>query len=180
MNDVKVTVGLYKHFKGDYYYVTGLSKSATDEKTIMVNYFNVCHPEYGSYVRPLDDFITTNEEDGRSIYERQDNVTGQIHRFERIKDLNYQIGSAATQQLINELSKREDSPLQDLDIDKLNGRVFSTDYVVGNKHYATEDYPCGVCTIAVFNTEEEAKRYYETHSHIKATGVFKRTFIEVE
>lgn len=186
--EVKVTVGLYRHFKGDYYYVTGLSKSATDEKTIMVSYFNVCHPEYGSFVRPLYDFIAVDElyqdEDSefeleRMIYERRDNVTGQIHRFERVKDLNYQIGSATTQQLINELSKREDSPLQALDIDKLNGRVFSSDYVLGEKHYATENYPCGVSTIAVFNTEEEAKRYYETHNHLKGTKVFKRTFIEV-
>ena len=72
MNNVKVTVGLYRHFKGQYYYVTGLSKSATDENTIMVNYFNVCHPEYGSCTRPLDDFVATYEEDGRDIKDRKD------------------------------------------------------------------------------------------------------------
>lgn len=37
-----------------------------------------------------------------------------------------------------------------------------------------------VYTISSFNKEEEAKRYYETHKHRESTGVFKRTFIEVD
>lgn len=185
MNNL-TAIGLYRHFKGDYYYVTSLCRSATDEKTVMVNYFNVCHPEYGSFVRPLEDFIAvrdTTEQFGDEmallIKDRKDNVTGQIARFERVKDLNFQLGSVSTKQLIKELRDREDSPLQALDIEKLNGRVFCTDYVVGDKNYATEDYPCGVSTVASFETEEQAKNYYDTHKHIKATAVFKRTFIEV-
>ena len=179
MNDVKVTIGLYRHFKGQYYYVTGLSKSATDEKTVMVNYFNVCHPEFGSFVRPLDDFTATHEEDGCAIKDRPDNVTGQIMRLERVKDLNFQLGSVSTEQIIDELRRRTDSPIHELDIEGLQSKIFSKDYCVGEACEATEDTPRGVYTVSTFETPEQAYQYLSTHQHKRNTKVFKRTFIEV-
>jgi len=176
---VRVSVGLYRHFKGQYYYVTGLSKSATDEKTVMVNYFNVCHPEFGSFVRPLDDFTATHEEDGRSIKDRPDNVTGQIMRLERVKDLNFQLGSVSTEQIIDELRRRTDSPIHELDIEGLQSKIFSKDYCVGEACEATEDTPRGVYTVSTFETPEQAYQYLSTHQHKRNTKVFKRTFIEV-
>ena len=176
---VRVSVGLYRHFKGQYYYVTGLSKSATDEKTVMVNYFNVCHPEFGSFVRPLDDFIATHEEDGRAIKDRPDNVTGQIMRLERVKDLNFQLGSVSTEQIIDELRRRTDSPIHELDIEGLQSKIFSKDYCVGEACEATEDTPRGVYTVSTFETPEQAYQYLSTHQHKRNTKVFKRTFIEV-
>ena len=177
--NVRVSVGLYRHFKGQYYYVTGLSKSATDEKTVMVNYFNVCHPEFGSFVRPLDDFTATHEEDGRSIKDRPDNVTGQIMRLERVKDLNFQLGSVSTEQIIDELRRRTDSPIHELDIEGLQSKIFSKDYCVGEACEATEDTPRGVYTVSTFETPEQAYQYLSTHQHKRNTKVFKRTFIEV-
>lgn len=178
MNETTVTIGLYRHFKGQYFYVTGLSKSY-DEKTIMINYFNVCHPEFGSFVRPLDNFTATHEEDGRSIKDRPDNVTGQIMRFERVKDLNFQLGSISTEQLIEELRSRKDSPIHDLDIEGLMSDVFSTDYVVGVS-YDNPEFSRGVEVICVTDTKEQAEQYLSTHIHRRGTRVFKRTFIEVE
>lgn len=179
MDKPLVTIGLYRHFKGQYYYVSGLSKSAEDEKTVMVTYFNVCHPEYGSYTRTLDNFIADTDEKGVAISDRKDNTTGMPTRFERVKDLNFQIGSLSTAQLLSELRKRTDSPIHELDIEGLYSNIFAKDYVVGDKHFATEDYPCGVSTNAVFETAEEALKYFHTHKHLKATSVFKRTFIEI-
>ena len=176
---VRVSVGLYRHFKGQYYYVTGLSKSATDEKTVMVNYFNVCHPEFGSFVRPLDNFTATHEEDGRSIKDRPDNVTGQIMRLERVKDLNFQLGSVSTEQIIDELRRRTDSPIHELDIEGLQSKIFSKDYCVGEACEATEDTLRGVYTVSTFETPEQAYQYLSTHQHKRNTKVFKRTFIEV-
>lgn len=178
MKDVKVTIGLYRHFKGQYYYVTGLSRSATDEKTIMVNYFNVCHPEYGSFSRPMEDFITTHEKDGRAISKRPDNVTGQFMRFERVKDINFQLGSVSTEQLINELRNRTDSPIHELDLKGLYSPVFSKDYVVGVP-YSNPEFSRGVDSIVVCDTEEQAKEYISTHAHRKDAGIYKRTFIKV-
>ena len=179
MIDVSVTLGLYRHFKGQYYYVTGISTDATDEKTKVVTYFNVCHPEYGSYTRPVSDFLATHDEKGRAIAERVDNFTGMPTRFEKVKDLNFQIGSLSTQQLISELRNRIDSPIHEIDIEGLQSNIFSRDYVIGNKYNATEDYPCGVATVVTFDTEEQARKYYSTHQHLKSTGIFKRVFIEI-
>ena len=178
MNETTLTIGLYRHFKGQYFYVTGLSKSY-DENTIMVNYFNVCHPELGSFVRPLDNFTATHEEDGHSIKDRPDNVTGQIMRFERVKDLNFQLGSISTEQLIEELRSRKDSPIHELDIEGLMSDVFSTDYVVGVS-YDNPEFSRGVEVICVTDTKEQAEQYLSTHIHRRGTRVFKRTFIEVK
>ena len=179
MDKPLVTIGLYRHFKGQYYYVTGLSKNAEDEKTVMVTYFNVCHPEYGSYTRPLSNFIADTDERGVAIADRKGNITGMPTRFEKVKDLNFQIGSVSTAQLLSELRRRTDSPIHELDIEGLQSNIFAKDYVVGDKHFATEDYPCGVSTNASFETEEEAFKYLHTHKHLKTTSVFKRTFIEI-
>lgn len=176
----KVTLGLYRHFKGEYYYVSSLVKSAEDEKTTMVSYFNVCHPEFGNFVRPLDDFVSTYDKEFKiDIKDRLDNITGQFARFERVRELNFQLGSISTEQLIDELRRRTDSPIHELDIEGLRSNIFCNDYVVGDRHFATEDYPKGISTIASFTTEEEAKGYFETHKHRRDTGVFKRTFIEI-
>lgn len=182
MNNTTVTVGLYRHFKGQYFYVTGLSKSS-DETTIMVNYFNVCHPEYGSFVRPLYDFCSEYEEPSCGVYSkpianREDNVTGQHMRFERVKDLNFQLGSVSTEQLIGELRSRTDSPIHSLDIEGLMSNVFSIDYVVGVS-YDNPEFSRGVEVICVCDTKEQANNYLSTHAHRKGTKVFKRTFIEV-
>ena len=185
MNQPKVTVGLYRHFKGGYFYVTGFSKSALDESTPMVNYFNVCYPEHGGFVRPLNNFTASFEIDPilneiKYIKDREDNVTGQHHRFERVKDLNFQLGSVSTEQLIEELRTRTDSPIHGLDIEALHSKVFAKDYIIGEAFEQTEDFPQGVSTLAVFSTEEKAKQFFENHGFNYRTKVFKRTFIEVE
>lgn len=181
MNDV--TIGLYRHFKGGYYYVTDLVRCATDEKTVMVNYFDVCHPEYGSFVRPTYDFVSTydvvDDLEFKPIKDRKDNVTGQIARFERVKDLNFQLGSISTEQLISELRGRTDSPIHELDIEGLHSNIFSKDYVIGEACEETETTPKGVYTLNVFDAPEQAYSYLETHQHKNNTKVFKRTFIEV-
>lgn len=181
-----ISIGLYRHFKGEYYYVTGLAKSTADEKTVMVYYFNVCHPEYGSFVRPLDDFVADHDTtehfgDEMTLYikDRKDNKTGQIKRFERVKDLNFQIGSISTEQLIEELRRRTDSPIHELDIEGLQSKVFSKDYVVGEAYEQTDTTEKGVYTVSVHDTPEKAQEYLATHVHKINTKVFKRTFIEL-
>ena len=186
----QVRIGLYRHFKGQYYYVTSLSRSATDEKTVMVNYFNICHPEYGSYVRPVYDFLADNDmidfdEEGdpfgvgKAIHDRLDNVTGQYRRFERVKDLNFQISSVSTEQLIDELCRRKDSPIHELDIEGLRSPVYCSDYVVGIKYPAVEERPAGIDTLNVFDNEEKAREFFSKQPAKARKSVFKRTFIDV-
>ena len=182
LESMPVSIGLYRHFKGDYYYVTGLSKSATDEHTVLVNYFNVCHPEYGSFSRPLDDFSVEAELmiDGkvRYIVDRQDNRTGQHLRFERVRDLNFQLGSISTEQLIDELRRRTDSPIHELDIEELQSNIYCKDYVVGIPY--DNDYGKGVDSIVSCFKLEDALKYASNHQLRKGTKIYKRTFIVEE
>lgn len=176
-------LGLYRHFKGGYYYVTSVVKSCGDTidyKGLLVNYFNICKPLDGNFVRPLSEFISDKDKEGVLIAEREDNVTGQIKRFEQVKDLNWQISSVSTEQLINELQKRNDSPIHELDIEGLQSKIFSTDYIVGIPHEGEEDIPRGVDTLAIFNDSYDAHNYLTNHYKGSRQKIFKRTFIEVD
>lgn len=188
MDKLPVSIGLYRHFKGQYFYVTSISKSCTnkEEGSYIVNYFNVCHPEEGIFSRKLEEFISISDKkkDGVEVFikDRKDNVTGQIARMERVKELNFQLGSVSTEQLIDELRRRKDSPIHELDIEGLRSDIYSSDYVIGIKH----DKVPGVCeagveTDNVFFTEFEAwQYYYDWCSTVKREkGVFKRVFIEL-
>lgn len=177
MNEPKVTIGLYRHFKGEYYFVQNIVKDAVRD-IAMCQYFNVSHPEYGIFVRPVDEWFSEDTEKGK-IIDRLDNKTGQKHRFEKVRNLNFQLGSISTEQLIKELRNRIDSPIHELDIEGLQSKIFAKDYVVGEACEQTEDTPKGVFTIATFDDKESASMYYYSHLHNKRTKVFKRVFIEV-
>lgn len=175
-----ISLGLYRHFKGDYFYVKEFVKDCTSDE-VFASYFNILHPEFGTFIRSLSDFMSDGSNEEVSIIDRLDNRTGQKYRFQKVVSLDNEVKNISTESLINELRKRKDSPLQKLDIEGLSDLVFCTDYIVGDKHYETKDYPRGVSTNASFTTEEEAKRYFETHKTLKdKTFVFKRTFIEVD
>lgn len=178
MKESKVTIGLYRHFKGAYYFVQNVVKNAITNED-MCYYYNVMHPEFGFFVRPIAEWFDEFTDRGR-VVDRPDNHTGQKHRFEKVQSLYFGVKTITTEHLMRELAERNDSPLQALDIEGLNDRVFSVDYVIGERCLATEDHPDGVVTIASFNTEEQAKTYFATHKLRKSAGVFKRTFIEVE
>lgn len=177
MNEPKVTIGLYRHFKGEYYFVQNIVKDAVRD-IAMCQYFNVSHTEYGIFVRPVDEWFSEDTEKGK-IIDRLDNKTGQKYRFEKVRNLNFQLGSVSTEQLIKELRNRVDSPIHELDIEGLQSKIFAKDYIVGEACEQTEDTPQGVYTIASFNDEDSASMYYYSHLHNKKTKVFKRVFIEV-
>ena len=65
---------LYRHFKGNFYYVKDVAQH-TESGEMMVVY-QAMYGEYGTFVRPVDMFL---EEIDPS---REDNVTGQKYRFE--------------------------------------------------------------------------------------------------
>lgn len=181
---MQVTVGLYRHFKGGYYFVKEIVKDC-NSGIHLVSYIDILNVHLGTFVRPLDDFnaeFYIKDNKIELIKDREDNVTGQHYRFERVKSLDNQVKNLSTNSLIEELRSREDSPLQKLDIDGLNDRVFCSDYVVGIPHLADLDKntPRGVENIVTCTTEEEAKKYLLSHKTRKGTSVYKRTFIKVD
>lgn len=73
MDSIIVPRALYRHFKGDLYYVIGTAKTAAGEEKEVVVY----HALYGDnemYVRDIDDFFA-------DVSQREDNTTGQKYRF---------------------------------------------------------------------------------------------------
>lgn len=175
--NLTVTIGLYRHFKGEYYFVQNIVKDAVRD-IAMCQYFNVSHPEYGIFVRPVNEWFDEDTELGK-IIDRPDNYTGQKCRFEKVKDLDFQLGSVSTEQLVLELRRRTDSPIHELDIEGLQSKIFAKDYIVGEACEQTEDTPRGVYTVASFDTEEQANKYYYSHLHNRRVKVFKRVFIEI-
>ena len=51
----------YRHFKGEYYYVTHLAKCHDNYNNRTVIYFNICHPIMGVFSRPEWDFVADND-----------------------------------------------------------------------------------------------------------------------
>lgn len=162
--------GLYRHFDGTYYLFMNLMKG---EQGNYVQYIDVLNPQMGYFYKPLD-------ECWEDVSERKDNYTGQLKCFELVTNLDNVVKNASTEQLVNELRKRVDSPFQSLDIDGLNECVFCSDYVVGMPYEASECSPKGVDTLNVFDTAEEAWEYLSSRKFREGTTVFKRTFIEEE
>lgn len=187
MSEERVTVGLYRHFKGQYFYVTNVCRSSEDEKTLRATYFNVCHPEQGYFSRPVEDFLSDHDTsvqfgDEITLYikDRFDNVTGQTRRFERVKDLNFQVSSVSTDQLLRELISRQDSPIRDLDIPGAESRAFSRDYVCGVPMY-DEVHGNYLSNWVQFDDEAEAWKYAQKHSMPgKVMKVFKRVLLMQE
>ena len=80
MDEVKIGK-VYRHFKGNYYFVENIAYD-TETKDRMVVYKPLYEREDGRkiWVRPEKMFL-------EEIPEREDNITGQKHRFELAEDL---------------------------------------------------------------------------------------------
>lgn len=178
MNEsITVKPGLYRHFKGEYYFVQNIAKDAVRDIWVCY-YFNVCHPEYGVFVRPVEEWNSTETDKG-TISERWDNQTGQTHRFERVESINFQVSSISTEQLMNELRQRKDSPIRDLDLEGAESKVFMRDYVCGVPRYS-EALGNYLSNWVSFDEPEEAKKYVRTHTvpGKVVTKLFKRVLLE--
>ena len=80
MEEVKIN-RVYRHFKGNYYFVENVAYDS-ETKERMVVYKPLYPREDGRFiwVRPEKMFL-------EEIPERHDNITGQKHRFELVKEI---------------------------------------------------------------------------------------------
>ena len=170
------TLGLYRHFKGAYYFLSNILRDSTQDcKGFVCEYFNVLHPGYGHFSRPVEQWDT-------DVTDRigKDNVTHQTHRFEKVVSIDTDIKNFSTEHLMTELALRPDSPLQSLDIEDVSKCVAAVDYAVGELCPATDDEPQGVAVEAAFATKDRAQKYWLNHARNPRAKVFKRTFLEVD
>lgn len=81
MNEVKIGK-VYRHFKGNYYFVENIAYDSESQERIVV-YKPLYNREDGHYiwVRPEKMFL-------EEIPQRPDNITGQKHRFELSEELD--------------------------------------------------------------------------------------------
>ena len=71
---------IYRHFKGNYYFVEGVAyDSETQERMVVYKPLYKREDEKRIWVRPEKMFL-------EEIEDRPDNITGQKHRFERAYD----------------------------------------------------------------------------------------------
>ena len=77
-----VVHGVYRHFKGNYYFVENVAYDSESQERIVV-YKPLYNREDGHYiwVRPEKMFL-------EEIPQRPDNITGQKYRFELVEEIN--------------------------------------------------------------------------------------------
>ncbi len=67
---------IYRHFKGNFYYVKEIALSSETMEEYVV--YQAMYGDNKTYIRPLDMFLETIDEN------REDNVTKQSYRFELV------------------------------------------------------------------------------------------------
>ncbi len=79
-NEVKIGK-VYRHFKGNYYFVEDVAyDSETKERMVVYKTLYEREDNIRTWVRPEKTFLSP-------IPERPDNITGQTHRFELVEEL---------------------------------------------------------------------------------------------
>ncbi len=80
MEEVKIS-RVYRHFKGNYYFVENIGfDSETKERLVVYKPLYLREDGRFIWVRPEKEFL-------EEIPERPDNITGQKHRFELVKEI---------------------------------------------------------------------------------------------
>lgn len=77
----RVKIGkVYRHFKGNYYFVENVALDSENKERMVVYKAIYDRPDSQIWIRPEKMFL-------EEIPERPDNITGQKHRFELVNDI---------------------------------------------------------------------------------------------
>ena len=115
------------------------------------------------------------------VPEGKDNPTGQKYRFQQIVDFGSVLSLITTENLVEELKRRPDSPFNDLDIDGLNEKVADREYILGELRVEST----GVKVLnSLFSTDSlERVRYYAERHFDRVssrTKIYKSVLVEVQ
>ena len=79
----KVLIGkVYRHFKGNYYFVENIGLDSETKETVVIYKALYERPDCRIWVRKEKMFLEEIDKD------RKDNVTGQTHRFELVTEID--------------------------------------------------------------------------------------------
>ena len=163
---------IYRHFKGNLYLVTSVALTASElEPTVVYMSLN---GDSQVWTRELSEFESL-------VPEGKDNPTGQKNRFELVKDMRSILSQCTTENLIEELKRRPDSPFNDCDIDGLNDKVADREYVLGE--ILTDN--AGIKVLSSLYSSDSldgVKSWAERNFHrlSSRTKIFKSVLVEVQ
>lgn len=173
--DLPIPFKIYRHFKGAYYCVLGVSVDEQNPNSDPLVQYTPVRANSNSIVwsRRLSDFFA-------DISDRKDNSTGQKLRFELVKDLNHTLQSFSTEALITELKKRQDSSFSEIDLEGFNKKVVSREYMLATVNSDSASSKFGEITpIKVVNSEEELEKFITDYPHRVLVGskIYKNILI---
>lgn len=165
---------IYRHFKGNLYLVisVALSESALEPTVVYLS----LQGDNQVWTRSMSDFESPVPKD-------RENPTGQKYRFEPVEDVKNVLSSCTTDNLIEELKRRPDSPFNDVDFEGLNSRVANVEYVVGEMR--SDMFSCNgvdiLYPVSCTDTLKEAQLFMEHNPHrcSSRTKIYKRVLVEV-
>ena len=166
---------IYRHFKGNLYLVISVALNSFDlEPTVVYKSLN---GDNNVWTRPLSEFESF-------VPEGKENPTGQKYRFEQIVSMESVLSHCTTQNLIEELKNRPDSPFNESDVEGLNDKVKIREYILGelrpNSATLEEDY--FLHSIYSDDSLEKVKDFAERHigSFSSRAKIYKSVLVEVE
>lgn len=163
---------VYRHFKG---HVVLILSVAMEESTLepKVIYMHL-NEKKDVWARSLSEFESL-------VPEGKENPTGQKHRFELVNDLKSILSQCTTENLIEELKSRPDSPFNSLDVEGLNSKVVNSDYVLGEMKNLGVDTEPYIEPMMTTDSIEEVKKFVQNNGHrcSSRTKIFKRVYVEI-
>lgn len=164
---------IYRHFKGTHYCVVGVALDESNPSESLVIYTSVEAEGSPMWSRKLSDFFA-------EIPDRPDNITGQKTRFELVKSFSHPISSFTTEALVEELRKRSDSPLYELDLEAFSDKIVSRDYMLGEVVDSDSRYDGVIVPTVINDSIEGIEAFVRNNPHRVSlrTKVFKRLTIE--
>lgn len=163
---------IYRHFKGNLYLVTSVALTSSELEPTVV--YMSLSGDNQVWTRALSEFESL-------VPEGKNNPTGQKYRFELVKDMRSILSQCTTQNLIEELKSRPDSPFNDSDIEGLNEKVADREYVLGELMSYSES---GKVLSSMYSSDslEEVKGFAERNFHrlSSRTKIYKSVLVEVQ
>lgn len=163
---------IYRHFKGNLYLVTSVALTASELEPTVV--YMSLSGDNQVWTRALSEFESL-------VPEGKENPTGQKYRFQQVVDFRSVLSLSTTENLIEELKNRPDSPLNDLDIEGLNEKVADKEYVFGELRHALDGSKF-LHTYYSADTIEEVEGFIQRNPHWinSRTKIYKSILVEVQ
>ena len=163
---------IYRHFKGNLYIIISVALTSSELMPTVV--YMSLNGENQVWTRELSEFESP-------VPEGKDNPTGQKYRFELVKNMESILSQCTTQNLIEELKRRPDSPFSEADVEGLSDKVVDREYILGELRFDDR----GNKYLHSYQSSDdltELKNYAERHFDLinSRLKIFKSVLIEVE